>query len=322
MIQHSSLSTLVNRNDFKVEDDLKFVRMISKSKFPVYLVFSHSSQKYLALKLFPLQSGHANTMFLSEERFTDLSHPNIASVIRVEPRIQLIDSQNKDQYFSCIIMELAPYGSFNEFISVNKIYRDESMIRTYFRQLIDALEYLHSKEIAHLDLKLENLVLGEDFLLKIIDFDCAYKKHDLFVISRGTKNYRAPEIIRNRCKKPMSADIFSAGIILFTLKYANLPYIENTLVEGVNLKYLMDTKSERFWKFHQRFSPNDTIKDDEPDFRDLFLHMVHSDPAQRATIGDIKKSKWYNGPVYSPQELKTLTLRKHKITSLIEEVEA
>jgi len=54
---------------------------------------------------------------------------------------------------------------------------------------------MHSKGVYHLDLKLANLVLGKGYQLKVIDFDTSYLKGDLVVLSYGSKNYRAPEVI-------------------------------------------------------------------------------------------------------------------------------
>lgn len=60
-------------------------------------------------------------------------------------------------------MEYAPYGNFSKLMSKAKIYNDEKLTRTYFHQLVEGLEYLHSQDIAHLDLKFCNLLLGDDY---------------------------------------------------------------------------------------------------------------------------------------------------------------
>ncbi|RYZ75841.1 MAG: hypothetical protein EOP04_32805, partial [Proteobacteria bacterium] len=82
----------------------------------------------------------------------------------------------------------------------------------------------------HLDLKLENLLLGENFTLKIADFDLAYVKGDTRVCTRGTKFYRSPELMEQRCSNMEAADMYAAGIILFVFKTAGiLPHSENQL---------------------------------------------------------------------------------------------
>jgi len=59
---------------------------------------------------------------------------------------------------------------------------------------MSGLDYIHSKGIAHLDLKLDNLLIGSNYQLKIADFDLSYKVGDKRIVSDGSKHYRAPEI--------------------------------------------------------------------------------------------------------------------------------
>lgn len=77
-----------------------------------------------------------------------------------------------------------------------------------------------------MDLKLSNLLIGESFTLKIIDFDSAYYKDDILVLGKGSPNYRPPELKNIRTRDPWATDIYSAGIILFNLMTASLPFLE------------------------------------------------------------------------------------------------
>jgi len=91
-------------------------------------------------------------------------------------------------------MEFAPYGSLFEAIWKENLPKSEIIARTYFHQLIEGLEFLHNQEITHTDIKPENLLIGEDFVLKIIDFERAKIRPSEKMPGRGTKNYRAPEL--------------------------------------------------------------------------------------------------------------------------------
>mmetsp|Transcript_15068 Transcript_15068/g.12783 ORF Transcript_15068/g.12783 Transcript_15068/m.12783 type:complete len:89 (-) Transcript_15068:754-1020(-) len=72
---------------------------------------------------------------------------------------------------------------------------DETLVRTYFHQLVNAVEHIHSKGYAHLDIKTENLLLGKDYALKVSDFDlCREAEIPLGFRGYGTKNFRAPEL--------------------------------------------------------------------------------------------------------------------------------
>lgn len=201
-------------------------------------------------------------------------------------------------------MEFAPNGDFFDFVMNHGKDFDDILIRTYFRQLVDGLEYLHNTGVSHMDLKLENLLMGEDFSLKIADFDLSYFANDTKVLSRGTKFYRPPEVIQGRCKNTIAADIYSAGIILFTMKTRGmLPHAEDNRVGGVDFAGLLYTNNAQFWVKHCEIQKK-PLTTFEQDFKDLFNAMVSINPSDRATIQQIRNSKWYNGPVYSPEEVK------------------
>mmetsp|Transcript_37928 Transcript_37928/g.33955 ORF Transcript_37928/g.33955 Transcript_37928/m.33955 type:complete len:112 (+) Transcript_37928:488-823(+) len=107
------------------------------------------------------------------------------------------------------------------------------------------MEYLHAKHIYHLDLKLENLLLDKNFHLKIADFDLCYMEgRDSQIHARGSKYFRSPELARGGCSQPAASDIYSAGIILFSLKSGGcLPHLEEKDIEGINLyKLLIEDK--------------------------------------------------------------------------------
>ena len=75
-------------------------------------------------------------------------------------------------------MELGSYGCFHDRIADGLLLGRPRLAKTYFRQLIEGIEYLHSKDISHLNLSAEQLLIGEDYMLKIIDFSKAWKKSD------------------------------------------------------------------------------------------------------------------------------------------------
>ena len=197
-------------------------------------------------------------------------------------------------------MEFCPYGDFTDLVSrTDMLMIDEKLLRTYFHQLIEGMEYLHSKGFAHLDLKPDNLLLAEDYILKISDFDSACQSNDELITLRGTQNYRAPEIRKGNCEDPQAADIYSAGIILFSLKTGHYPF-EESRRENV-LESLLKNEDPEFWSMHNKVSQTQVHLSN--DFKNLFLSMVKYDPVERATITEIKKSKWYCGPIYTQIEL-------------------
>ena len=98
-----------------------------------------------------------------------------------------------------------------------------------FKRLIEGFQFLHNKNICHLDIKPLNIVLDKDFWPVIIDFGFSKKYRDenvdiiLLNDYNGTMHYRAPEIWEKKEYNGVKADIFSLGVILFIL-VTNLNY--------------------------------------------------------------------------------------------------
>jgi len=155
-----------------------------------------------------------------------------------------------------------------------------------------------------LDVKLDNLLLSNDYTLKIADFDVAHFAEDAIIISKGTRLYRSPEIAQGKCTDPKTADIYSAGIVLFILKTQGVfPFVEEDTDEDIDFGELMKNNVSQFWDMHKTVQRRGGSFFDK-DFRDLFIGMTKEDPRKRLTIEKIKQSNWYNGPVYDSQEIK------------------
>lgn len=285
------------------EDNISFSvdKTISSGKSTIILINSLKERKKYALKIYPNDSN-SHTNFHQEQRIhSSLSHPNI---IKHFSNQSLPFSQENFRY-NVIAMEYAPYGDFFKLVLENS-FADEKLVRSYFHQLIEGLEYLHSQNVAHLDIKLENLFMGEDFLLKIADFDLAEKfsEKNSLCPSRGTANYRSQEILSNSCYDYRAADIYSVGICLYALYAGAFPFIEEE--EGQNkILFRYDTfieNNEEFWRENQDLMKGRIVFSDS--FKDLINRMWTKKPEERITLEEIKNSRWYNEPIYTHEELK------------------
>jgi len=217
---------------FPLCENFYLVKKLSDAKFPVYLVNYIPTGVQYALKVFPWEDSAPSSFFVNEVRFAQFCHPYIVSIVYYEYEQDAIpkDSGTKISY---LLMDYAKYGDFFDVLITDQIEFDEKLVRTYFHQLIEGLEILHRNGAAHLDLKLENLLMHEDFTLKLVDFDLSYLAEDGKVKTRGTKNFRAPEMFKGTCENPQAADIYSAGILLFLMKTSGLvPYQEDDSEAG------------------------------------------------------------------------------------------
>ena len=136
-----------------------------------------------------------------------VDHPHILSLVDIY----------ESQRHLYIISEYASKGELFNLISDKKLL-DESEAANFFRQLIYGIEYLHSFGICHRDIKPENLLLDDHNNIKIADFGFArFAKENAAETSCGSPHYAAPEVLSGHPYDGRAADIWSCGVVLFTL---------------------------------------------------------------------------------------------------------
>jgi len=275
--------------DPNILDYVQVSKKIGTSKFSVYKVHSPTRRSDYALKVFP-KTKENTAQYNKEKLIFYLNHPNI---------IQSIPITCHHSKFDAILTEYVSYGSFYDIVEKG-VLNSDILVRTYFHQLIEGLQHVHSRGIAHLDLKLENLMMGPKFQLKIIDFDHAQFIKDNHLTSGGTKDYRAPEMLRGNCKDLAALDIYSAGIILFAFKAREFPFNEENGSKPGGYDYYAKEKSS-YWELKAQQKEKGFFSEN---FIELVNGMVHQDVNQRFEIKDIKESKWYKGPILNSESLK------------------
>ncbi len=156
----------------------------------------------------------------------DLRHQHICQLM------QVIETDEK----IFMILEYCPGGELFDYI-VAKDRLSESEARFFFRQIISALAYIHSKGYAHRDLKPENLLLDDNQCLKLIDFGlCAKPKggmENLLSTCCGSPAYAAPELIAGKSYLGAEADLWSMGVLLYALLCGYLPFDD----DNINILY-------------------------------------------------------------------------------------
>ncbi|KAF9896842.1 hypothetical protein BX616_006656 [Lobosporangium transversale] len=151
----------------------------------------------------------------------------------------------------------------------------ESQARMIFKQIVDCVYYLNSRGICHRDIKDENIVIDNDFVVKLIDFGSAViippqgKVFDRFY---GTINYASPEILKGEKYRAESAEIWSMGILLYTILYGEVPF--NDPVQAISGPYITPRVQSSEECLH------------------LLNWMLAKTPERRATITDVVNHPW------------------------------
>ena len=157
----------------------------------------------------------------------------------------------------------------------------ENEAKKIFQQIIFGVEYLHTHQVCHRDLKPENILLDEENNVKLADFGLSNIMRDgIFLYSScGSPNYAAPELINGKYYNGSSIDIWSCGVILYTLLTGALPFNEKQTAKLYN--------KIRECKYVLPENLSDSAKD-------LIFRMLQKDPLNRISISEIKQHKWFS----------------------------
>ncbi|XP_059871765.1 PAS domain-containing serine/threonine-protein kinase [Delphinus delphis] len=155
---------------------------------------------------------------------------------------------------------------------------DEPLASYIFRQLVSAVGYLRSKSIIHRDIKDENIVIAEDFTIKLIDFGSAayLERGKLFYTFCGTIEYCAPEVLMGNPYKGPELEMWSMGVALYTLIFEENPFceLEEALEAAINPPYLVSE-----------------------DLMNLMSGLLQPVPEQRTTLEKLVTDPWVTQPV-------------------------
>ena len=177
------------------------------------------------------------------------------------------------------IMEYCENGELFNYIVKNQRLDDKESSYFYY-QLINGLEYIHSKNVVHRDLKPENLLLGKGNILKIIDFGLSnyFNGKKLLHTPCGSPCYASPEMVSGKKYNGFNIDIWSSGIILFAMICGFLPFEDKD--NDILFKKILKCKIE----YPKIISKN---------AKSLLQKIIVPDPDKRIKIEDIKKEPFY-----------------------------
>ena len=169
----------------------------------------------------------------------------------------------------------------------------EDTSKRYFVQVLSALEYLHTHFIAHRDLKSENIWLDSKGNVKLGDFGMATNVTDTRRMTQcGSLGYFEPEVIKENGYHPLISEIWSVGIVLYTMLFGECPF-------GVGRDYISNIMTDRL---QLEFNKEIVISEDA---KDLLRQMLDVDHTKRISLDRIKNHEWLKGvPEDTSQRIK------------------
>ncbi|XP_061679076.1 death-associated protein kinase 2 isoform X2 [Syngnathoides biaculeatus] len=234
-----------------------------------------------------------------------LQHPNVVTLHDVyENRTDVV-----------LVLELVSGGELFDFLARKESLCEEEATQ-FIKQILDGVQYLHSKRIAHFDLKPENIMLLDRNVplprIKVIDFGLAHKIEagadfkNIF----GTPEFVAPEIV-NYEPLGLEADMWSIGVITYILLSGASPFLGETKQETLgNISAMSYDFDEEF------FSKTSELA------KSFIRELLVKDTRKRMNIQDALNHPWIKSCGRTPEsaapeaeQLKNERLKEYTIQS-------
>ena len=177
-----------------------------------------------------------------EKRNKNINNNNCPTIKEINIQNKLKDKNITEYYdycdlkdYGCIIMEFAKFGDLDNFQKnlIKKKCLSETLLAYITMQIINGLYYIHQSKIIHMDIKQQNILIDENFNIKITDFSVSfsyekYKENDKINLPlSGTSLFMSTEVLLKAqidyedCSK---IDMFSLGVVLYNLAFEKFPY--------------------------------------------------------------------------------------------------
>lgn len=268
-----------------VSDDYELLELLGEGAFSkVYLAESKSDKGGLAaVKVINKEElcREENKMFLIEkeiEIMSQLDHPNVVKLYEVYV--------NEEEV--CLVMELAKGGEvFDRLLECGSLPELEAA--RLLHQVLDAVQYLHTRGIVHRDLKPENLLFYDNksnSKVMVTDFGLSEYEEELSPESPvcGTATYLSPEVIK-RTASTRAQDMWSLGVISYIILCGYPPFFRDK--SDANETELLRQISKGKYKFHNNFWDDISIE-----AKDFVRQLMCVKPEQRMSVEEALNHPW------------------------------
>ncbi|KAL6044684.1 hypothetical protein QOT17_000177 [Balamuthia mandrillaris] len=213
---------------------------------------------------------------IDPERFREIDLMKRLRHANVVRMLEVIEAPQK----LYIVYEYIDGGELFEYMT-EKDHLSEDEARTFWRQLVEAVKYMHDNGIAHRDIKLENIMLNQDGNVVVIDLGLGNFTSSGRLLSTfcGSSAYAAPEMFLCRKYVGEKVDVWSMGVVLYCLITSVLPFEDPKYI--IKADYIpLDEACEG--------------RPTSPEFGDLIDRIFQSDPEKRISLEEICNHPWTN----------------------------
>ena len=256
---------------------LKKIRDLQEGYFSSVTLFEDlETQKRVVIKKIFKTKAETNAMQEIEilTQLSKLNHPNIIKFLGFEEKLGTYDLE----------FEYCEYGDLGKFLSGQPAL-PEHQAQKVIQQIFAGMQAIHDLRYVHRDLKLENVLIDENYNLKIADFGCSAKIRQRFETIIGSQITMAPEVYGMNYDE--KCDIWSFGIMCYRILLGEYPYPET--IKPLMLQELLQNP------FQVTFPEGKLSKR----VIDLLSKMLVQDPNKRISFEELREDDWINGSLFN-----------------------
>jgi len=276
---------------------------------PMYDMAAKDSSNLVVLKAIPATDFRKS--FENESNIFQLNyHKNLLRCTEIIKNARFVfNSKSKtnengkprpnDGFYHILVLKYHANGDFLDFVKKRKL--DERVARYYFSQLLDALEHLHTHGYCHRDLKIENILVDQNYDLVLTDFGHSVKYKDqngdkLFIEESciTTPGICPPEFHKGFGYKGIPMDIFALGKLLLIFVTGFNPF-KNAKETDQNYSMILKGQWEAYWRLTMTWMKKKWAKPEgfSKELKSLLESMLCPDPLKRPSIQQIRESVWF-----------------------------
>ena len=251
----------------------------------VYLVRAPETEKTYAAKIMKQPTDYFDREIEILNSLKNVNNPFMINLIdNGTGNISLKNKVLENKQY--IVLEYAPKGELFNYVYCYKQGLKEKYSKVIFVKILRGVLSCHKAGICHRDLKMQNILLDENYNPKICDFGFATFNNGKLNEYLGTLNYAAPEILSGTPYDGFKADIFSLGVVLLTLVTCKIGFKEATKKDPF-YRYIMGKHYTQYWNL-----VGGQIKGISEELKKLYYRMVSYRPKERPTIEEILNDDW------------------------------